>query len=285
MTPSLAIAESDLLHHFPHEPFVARHPLVGHPAFTLERLVDLAATLPADSVEYNAGELDVGVFGAETPRNGLSPTETIRRIETCRSWLVLKNVEQDPEFAALLDALLDDLERRARLKLHGFGRREGFVFVSSPGSVTPYHLDPEHNFLLQLRGTKTIHMFDVADRFVMSEAVLDASHVGSGRNLPYAPTYEAHARCFTLTPGDALHFPVNAPHWVQNGDAVSISFSVTFRSAQSERNSQLRIVNHHLRQLGLAPSPVGRRPLVDDLKYVGFHALRRAKHLVRGRET
>jgi hypothetical protein len=123
MTPSLAIAEADLLERFPHEPFVARHPLVGHPAFDLERLVELAATLPEGSVEYNAGEVDVDAFGVETPRNGLSPAETIRRIETCRSWLVLKNVEQDPGFGGILR---DDLKyvgiqalRRAKRLVRG----------------------------------------------------------------------------------------------------------------------------------------------------------------------
>ena len=32
--------------------------------------------------------------------------------------------------------------------------REAFIFISSPNTVTPYHMDPEYNFLLQIRGTK-----------------------------------------------------------------------------------------------------------------------------------
>jgi cytochrome P450 len=33
----------------------------------------------------------------------------------------------------------------------GMCQREGFIFISSPGAVTPFHLDPEHNFLLQIK--------------------------------------------------------------------------------------------------------------------------------------
>ena len=44
---------------------------------------------------------------------------------------------------------------------------QGFIFVSSPDSVTPYHFDPEHNILLQIRGTKVMTQFPAGDaRFV-----------------------------------------------------------------------------------------------------------------------
>jgi len=48
--------------------------------------------------------------------------------------------------------------------------REAAIFVTSPGSVTPYHMDKEINFLLQIRGTKTISVFSASDREVLSES-------------------------------------------------------------------------------------------------------------------
>jgi plasmid stabilization system protein ParE len=50
---------------------------------------------------------------AQTPRTGLSAEETLRRIEHCSSWLVLKNVERDPAYAALLEHCLADVRRMA----------------------------------------------------------------------------------------------------------------------------------------------------------------------------
>ena len=41
-------------------------------------------------IEYNAGNLSVSQDPALTPMNGLSISETLRRIEECESWMALK---------------------------------------------------------------------------------------------------------------------------------------------------------------------------------------------------
>ena len=35
-------------------------------------------------------------------------------------------------------------------------RRTGYLFITSPASTTPMHFDPEHSFLLQVRGVKNV---------------------------------------------------------------------------------------------------------------------------------
>ena len=107
---------------------------------------------------------------------------------------------------------------------------EGYVFVSSPGAVAPYHLDPEHNFLLQLRGRKTVHLLDGRDRSLVTERHLEALYGNSPSvGLVFDERHRAKDRAYELTPGRGLHFPVEAPHWVQNGPEVSVSISITFR--------------------------------------------------------
>jgi len=91
---------------FDRQPFLVRHRLDDHPLFSLPRLIELARALPEDQVEYNAGDVPVSLDPTRTPRTGLSIDETIRRIEECRSWMVFKNVERDPAYAALLDTCL-----------------------------------------------------------------------------------------------------------------------------------------------------------------------------------
>ena len=68
----------------------------------------------------------------QTPRNGLSIEETIRRIEECRSWLVLKYVERDPEYRELLDRCVDEVQALCDPPLPGIDQREAFIFISSP---------------------------------------------------------------------------------------------------------------------------------------------------------
>src|SRR5581483_8196770 len=86
---------------FDRRPFQIHHRLCDHPLFALPRLVELAQRLPAAQVEYNAGNLPINQDPTRTPQNGLSVEETIQRIEDCRSWLVLKFVETDPEYREL----------------------------------------------------------------------------------------------------------------------------------------------------------------------------------------
>lgn len=265
---------------FNRRPFQIGHQLDQHPLLSLESLVGLCQRLPASSVEYNAGNLPVSIDPGLTPRNGLDPEETIRRIAECKSWLVLKNVEQDPAYKALLDACLDEMQPFVDPVAPGMRQREAFVFVSSPGSVTPYHIDPENNFLLQVRGSKRVHMFDPMDRVVLSEERIEAFFAGAHRNLQMDENLMERGQWFELQPGDGLHFPVVAPHWVQNGPDVSVSFSITFQTDDSSRRQSLHRMNGWLRKRGIRPSDVGTSPWQDDLKFLWVKAGRAMKRVL-----
>ena len=55
---------------FNRRPFLIRHRLCEHPLFDLQRLLNLARTLPESHIEYNSGKLPVNQEQALTPRNG-----------------------------------------------------------------------------------------------------------------------------------------------------------------------------------------------------------------------
>lgn len=266
---------------FNRKPFLIGHHLADHPLFALPRLVELAQSLPADRVEYNAGDLPVTQDPNSTPRNGLPIDETIRRIEECRSWMVLKNVELNVAYRDLLDQCLDVIREHSEGEWPGMHRREGFIFISSPGSVTPFHIDPENNFLLQIRGQKQVQLFDANDRDVLPEKDIEAFFAGAHRNLTYKEEYRDRGAMFDLVPGQGLHFPVIAPHWVKNGSEVSISFSITFRTSASEARDALYRLNHAIRKWGVTPVAVGRCPVRDRLKMRGLAVARSVKRLLK----
>jgi hypothetical protein len=266
---------------FNRKPYLMPHNLVGHPSFSLPRLIELAKRLPPEYVEYNAGNIPLGIDWHVTPQTGLSVEETIRRIEECCSWMVLKRVEQDPEYNELLTRCLDDVQALSEPLDPGMGDRAGAIFISSPGAVTPYHMDIEYNFLLQLRGGKTIAVFPGKDRTLLSEEELE-DHVTRkdiDRNLVYREEYMQKADVFDLKTGSALHIPSHDPHWVRNGPEVSISFSVAFLTRASDRQRVVHQFNHRLRKLGLRPSPYGHSRWRDSLKYTGCRAWRRVARL------
>ena len=268
--------------YFDRKPFHVQHALADHPLFALPRLMELARRLPERFVEYNAGALAVGVRPDETPRTGLSAAETVRRIAECGSWMVLKRVEQEPAYGALLDRCLDGVAAQAGIALPRMLRREGFIFLSSPSAVTPFHLDPEHNFLLQIRGSKTVSMWGRDDRLVLPEAELEKFYAAFvHRNLPWREVFQTTAWVVPLKPGQGLHFPVAVPHWVQNGPEVSISFSITFRSEASEARELIYRANARLRRLGISPRAPGQSILLDSTKRAAFATLSRLKRAFR----
>ena len=262
---------------FDRQPFTIAHRLVNHSLFALPNLIELSRRLPESNIRYNRGDIPPGQQIYTAPKTELSIQETIRQIEQCRSWMVIRFVEQDPIYRDLLNQCLDEIQPLTESITPGMFKREGFIFITSPGSITPFHADPEHNFLLQIRGTKTASLFDVSDRTIVSEETLESYSSGEPFKGEFKDEYQKKAFVFDLSPGDGLHFPQNWPHWVKNGDEVSISFSITFRSAKSERTSIIYSVNHGLRRRGFNPTPLGRSALTDTAKFQAFRATRRAK--------
>jgi hypothetical protein len=76
-----------------------------------------------------------------------------------------------------------------------------------------------------------------------------------------------------MVPGYGAHIPSRAPHWVQNGDEVSVSININFdfRSVH-HRMRPIYALNHKLRKLGLNPAAPGRHPVIDDMKIALYDA-------------
>lgn len=133
--------------------------------------------------------------------------------------------------------------------------------------MTPYHLDFEHNFLLQIRGRKLFKLLDPQDRRLLPEVAREHMVCGGHRNLEHRDEFAEHAHAFELMPGDGVHLPLSSPHWVRVGEEVSISLSVTFQTIPSMQTIAARQAGLHLRKLGITPTPVGRSPPLDSIKY------------------
>ena len=264
---------------YPEQPTILAHGLADHPLLQLDALAALAQRIRPVDAEYNRGDVPVGLDPDETPANGLSIGETIRQIEQCGSWMVLKFVEQDPLYRGLLHETLAGLEPVVSPVTGRMLKMEAFVFISSPGAVTPFHFDPEHNILLQVLGEKVITIFPPADEEIVDGRLHEAFHMGGHRNLPWRDDFAARGQPVTLCPGDAVYVPVKAPHWVKNGPDVSISLSITWRSEWSYREEYAHRMNAVLRQAGLDPALPGRYPRQNHLKSLGYRVIDKARRV------
>lgn len=259
---------------YPEVPHVLKHALGTHPLLELDALADLAETLPAASIEYNKADLPIGVDGKPDP-TGIPIGETIRKVATSGSWAVLKNVEQNPAYAALLDELLSELRPQIEAKTGAMLKTQAFVFISSPNAMTPYHFDPEHNILLQIRGRKVMTQFPAGNAAYAPDEVHEGYHTGGARELKWRDELAEGGREFAIGPGEALFVPVMAPHFVRNGPEPSVSLSITWRSEWSFAEADARAFNSVLRRWGLHPRSPGRWPHRNRAKAYGWRLLRK----------
>ena len=265
----------------PFRPVPLRHTLARHPLLSLPALHDLASRLSPAQIQYNRGDLPPQMDRRLVPDNGLSPEATLAEIEACQSWMVLKNVQTDPAYAELLNGCLDEIQAASLGTCPGMHQRECYIFVTSPGSVTPLHMDPEHNVLHQIRGEKTIHLWDAQDARNLSDEQLEFFYTAENCRDFQMPELKTPHEAYTIRAGEALYFPLEAPHWVQNGNAVSISLSTTWRSAYSERKVSIHQFNAKLRRRGLRPQAFGASRRRDSAKYATMRMLRGVKRVVR----
>jgi hypothetical protein len=259
-----------------------RHELAGHPLLQLDSLIELAKRL--DKVGGVRAHNDTAqpttsfTNAPDTHPAALSTEETIRRIQDSKAWMALHNIQNDPLYRTLVDEVLDYVQPMIELKDPGMCHRAGWIFVTSPNAITPYHLDHEHNFILQILGKKTIYVFDPLDRSIVTEQALELFHAKRSRDLVvFSDEIQKKAQVFNVEPGMGAYMPVNAPHWVKNGDNVSITVSFTYYTKRTLRRKSVHRANFKLRKLGLSPRPVGERPLNDLVKRALSDGQRTAK--------
>lgn len=263
--------------------FEVSHALAGHPLFALPRLIELANEISAgwpSEIHYDLGITDIG---ARWGRCGAawSAGETIRRLESCEAWMIFKAAERSAPYARVLNDCIADLLRISGRALERQMRRKQMaIFVTSPRRITTYHMDSEVNFLLQLQGEKDISLFDRDDREVLPEREKERFWTCDANAAIYKPALQSRAEVVHLRPGSGVHIPVNAPHWVQNGDEVSVSVAILYRSWNAAYVNRYE-ANHFLRtRLGLQPTPPFQSPLIDALKQplgAALHTLRRLR--------
>jgi hypothetical protein len=169
------------------------------------------------------------------------------------------------------------------------GYRGGWIFVSSPKTVTPFHIDKEHNFILQIKGEKTVYVWEPDDLRVVSERARDRFHSRHDRKLiTWREEFRELAHCFKLKPGQGAYMPSTSPHLVEVGDEPSVTVSFTYYTDSTRRDSLIHKIRGRLAELGInLPSSQGAG-LFDEAIYAGARAARaatRAAYRATGRRV
>jgi hypothetical protein len=282
----LALDPAAVREHYNRSGFLVSHRLAEHPMFELEPLFRLCRRMPRHAVKHRFGivpgnaHFDTSIVKY---REGLTLEDAIDHLEEKRAYIAIYNPEKDPEYKPVIEGLLAELGLALRGEERAFNWYSTYVFISANDAVTPYHMDREMNFLLQIRGRKQVQLWDPHDRVVMTPAQRDYlfSYADDSRP-PWHEGLPAKARIFDLQPGLGVHHPFVAPHLVTTGPNLSISLAITFRTPRSDVWSDAHVFNYKLRRFGLGRIPVGQSAAVDTVKAGFIRAVRRAKAAVKG---
>jgi Cupin-like domain len=263
-------------HKLDRDSFLFGHKLLNHPTLSLENLARVLPRLPQNQVMYSRRMLRTeDNFEQTFSKKPLdcSIEETIESIRTTDSYIMVSSPEQDPSFADLYASVLKDVEELIRLR--GVGTRatspELYLFIASPNSVTPFHIDRYSTILMQFRGSKTVSVFPMWDERVVPAKSLENYVAYQSTKLAWQDSMNSIGKSYRFSPGEALHIPFAAGHHVKNGpDDVSISMSIIFNTDESNRWREALRMNHALRKrlafVNYAPTPVGQQPLRDVCK-------------------
>ncbi len=253
------------------------HNFHQHPLMELSQLLELARELqPLSGCRFlDPTATATSKFDHQSvSHQGIGIDEVFRRIEEPGSWVALYNIENIPRYRELLHDAVRAVQPLVEREQPGIFAATGFIFISAPPSITPFHIDRENNFWLQVRGRKFISLWDRNDQQVLPTEVVEDFIVNRDlRRVRLTDAVRARGCEFDSGPGEGFYFPSTTPHmtrittdWTSAGNGVSISIGINFYTSITRHYAKVHQINRVLRRLGVTPHPPGRHAWRDLLK-------------------
>lgn len=262
--------------------FLFQHALTENPLFELDKLAELATRFSEhrERLYFSSGRGTVQDRWNGDGGTGNSVAQAIASIAERDSLIMLKRVELDPEFGPLVQNLLSAIVDAVGPQMRDdviIGR--GTVLIASPHRITSYHLDADVNWLFQVRGDKTIHVYDQMDRTLVTNEELENYFAGDPNGAVFRENRIDDAIKYDLLAGRGVHIPCGAPHWAMNRDTPSVALSVNFDLKSMQRLGRIYRLNSRLRRIGVKPIGPGLLPWRDRLKLAALAGLDAVRHL------
>jgi hypothetical protein len=265
-----------------------RHRLAEHPLMTTESLMELAMRHHPPYVRFHDGDRAFGttfgeILSVDPERKALR--RALDNLGKSRVFVQINAICHDPIYGALLDEFLDEVVQLLPPSDRSLLNRDAAAFLASADSVTPFHLDHEQNFLLHIRGPKTLHVWDGQDRSIVSDRALEIFYAeGTLQEVRYREELQPRAQVFDLEPGDGVFMPMGSPHAVKTGAGLTATFSMLLNTKTSVHEMENYRANYLLRRFGFSPAPIGTSPGREMIKRRAYRALHLAKAAMRGQK-
>ena len=82
-------------------------------------------------------------------RKNLTRDDAIDHLDERHAYVAIYNPENDADYRPVIEGLLGEIAVATEPFEHCINGYSSYIFISARGSVTPYHMDREMNFLFQ----------------------------------------------------------------------------------------------------------------------------------------
>jgi hypothetical protein len=229
-----------------------RHRLPSLELFSDDYLAKMIETAAPRSIAIHAeGGTDPSTWPV-VDRGDASGVDVLEAIAKGTLWLNLVGIsEWDTGFAELADQIFTELT--AQLPGLNVVKRKLGVLVSSPRATVHYHVDVPGQAIWQVRGSKRFIIYPSTEPFLKRTELEEAVRSATYGVASHQPWFDEYAQPHDLRPGDALHWPLNGPHRIENADELSVSLTTEYWTPAIRRTYAMNYGNGLLRQLGWTP--------------------------------
>ncbi len=190
-------------------------------------------------------------------------------LAAAKSGMVWVNVRRamniHPEYKAVLDEMYGALSEKTGNKAFN---PKGGILISSPIAKVPYHFDKTETILWHVRGQKRMYLYPLTPEYISDTGYENAVVDMLEDDLPFRPDWDKDASVFDLQPGQALTWPMNQPHRVDN-QSFCVSVTTEYSTVASGRRNAAMLTNATLRhKFGMSPSYWKAGPAENYIKSV-----------------
>lgn len=189
-------------------------------------------------------------------------------------WInVRRGMNVHPEYKAVLDKMYGEIAEQTGTKAYN---ANGGILISSPIAKVPYHFDKTETILWHVRGKKRMYLYPLTEKFIPDRAYEAAVLSSLHDDLPYHSDFDKEATIFDFEEGQALSWPMNMPHRVDN-QTFCVSITTEYSTRDSSMKNAAMIANATLRhRFGIEASYTDAGPINRQVKSVFGHIIRKA---------
>ncbi|MEL7501571.1 MAG: hypothetical protein AAFN18_03825 [Cyanobacteria bacterium J06554_6] len=266
---------------FGQAPYVTRHRYHELPLFTDAGLIDLLD-------HYPRPHLQAFTMGTDPTRReewtcvdihpSSTGTDILNAVKRGRLWLNLIKIETfTQDYADLIGGMYEQIDEHCP-HLGGIRGDYSALLIASPHSQLYYHLDAAPNMLWNMRGHEKVWAYPAMEPRFAPQDFLEDIYAGEiDEEMPFERSFDQHAQCFTLAPGDVMWWPRNAPHRLEYPD-LNVSITTSYYTPALRQRDLIQLANKFiLRRLGIQNRSMKETGLRANLKRFTYKAINRVR--------